>query len=278
MTSSPPYTAHPVKNNKEETNMASPIDILFAPITLICAGIYGALMLWEFLSPARKLPTVRGWQLSGVAAFVGYILLSNYFPLLWSDVLADLQPWSLAELPLWLQVLCGLLAYEFGLYWWHRSLHGSNLLWRFFHQMHHSAERLDTFSAFWFSPLDILGFAFIGSLALSFMGIGSEAAVIVLYITLFLAVFQHTNVRTPHWLGFFVQRPESHSQHHRRGQHRYNYADLPVFDIIFGTFRNPLHHYDVGFYPGSAYELPKMWLGRDISSPSAVKERALVLE
>lgn len=90
--------------------------------------------------------------------------------------------------------------------------------------------------------------------------------------------FQHTNVRTPHWLGFFVQRPESHSQHHRRGQHRYNYADLPVFDIIFGTFRNPLHHYDVGFYPGSAYELPKMWLGRDISSPSAVKERALVLE
>jgi sterol desaturase/sphingolipid hydroxylase (fatty acid hydroxylase superfamily) len=34
----------------------------------------------------------------------------------------------------------------------------SNILWRIFHQMHHSAERLDTYGAFYFSPYDMIGF------------------------------------------------------------------------------------------------------------------------
>ena len=46
----------------------------------------------------------------------------------------------------------------------------------------------------------------------------------------FYAVFQHANVRTPRWLGYVIQRPESHCVHHERGLHAYNYADLPVFE------------------------------------------------
>jgi len=37
-------------------------------------------------------------------------------------------------------------------------------LWRGFHQMHHSAERVDAFGAFYFSPLDIIGFTMLSSL------------------------------------------------------------------------------------------------------------------
>lgn len=255
--------------------MPSPLDVLLDPITLTCAAIYAVLILWEFLRPARPLPAVRGWQFSGIAAFAFYFLLASYLPFLWGDFMPGAQLWSLAMLPLWLQVTVGLLCYEFGVYWWHRSLHASQTLWRFFHQFHHSAERLDTFSAFWFSPLDIVGFTLVGSLALTVIGIGAEASVLILYATMFLAVFQHSNIRTPQWLGYLIQRPESHSQHHRRGEHRYNYADLPVFDLAFGTFRNPPRHHDVGFFPGSAYELPKMWLGRDMSSPRVLKERGL---
>ena len=33
----------------------------------------------------------------------------------------------------------------------------------------------------------------------------------MLYFTTFLSIFQHTNIRTPQWLGYIVQRPESHS-------------------------------------------------------------------
>ena len=49
----------------------------------------------------------------------------------------------------------------------------------------------------------------------------------------------HWNVSTPAWLGYLIQRPESHCVHHQHGLHRYNYADLPVWDMLFGTFRNP---------------------------------------
>jgi sterol desaturase/sphingolipid hydroxylase (fatty acid hydroxylase superfamily) len=71
------------------------------------------------------------------------------------------------------------------------------------------------------------------------VGLSAQAVTYFLYATMFLSVFQHTNVRTPQWLGYFVQRPESHSVHHGRGVHQYNHSDLPLFDILFGTFRNP---------------------------------------
>ncbi|MFL6655415.1 MAG: sterol desaturase family protein, partial [Sulfurifustis sp.] len=47
------------------------------------------------------------------------------------------------------------------------------------------------------------------------------------------------NIRTPRWLGYFIQRPESHCIHHQRGVHGYNYADVPLWDMLFGSFRNP---------------------------------------
>jgi sterol desaturase/sphingolipid hydroxylase (fatty acid hydroxylase superfamily) len=94
--------------------------------------------------------------------------------------------------------LAGLVVYEAGVYAWHRAMHGSNVLWRAFHQLHHSAERLDTFGAFWFSPLDMLGWTALSSVCLVLLvGITPEAAVLVLYVTTFLSVFQHANVRTP---------------------------------------------------------------------------------
>jgi hypothetical protein len=52
-------------------------------------------------------------------------------------------------------------------------------------------------------------------------------------------LFYHWNIRTPYWLGFLIQRPESHLVHHQEGLHTYNFSDLPLWDILFGTFRNP---------------------------------------
>jgi sterol desaturase/sphingolipid hydroxylase (fatty acid hydroxylase superfamily) len=36
-----------------------------------------------------------------------------------------------------------------------------------------------------------------------------------------------------------IQRPEAHCEHHRLGVHAWNYGDLPIWDLLFGTFRNP---------------------------------------
>ena len=46
--------------------MPTPIEIFVSPVALICLAIYGALMLWEYLLPARKLPAVPYWQLRGL--------------------------------------------------------------------------------------------------------------------------------------------------------------------------------------------------------------------
>ena len=78
------------------------------------------------------------------------------------------------------------------------------------------------------------------SLFLTIIGVPAQAATITLLTVAFLAMFQHANIRTPRWLGYLVQRPEMHVVHHARGVHRYNYADLPFLDMLFGTFRNPI--------------------------------------
>lgn len=84
----------------------------------------------------------------------------------------------------------------------------------------------------------------------------------------FLAVFQHANVRTPRWLDFLVQRPESHSCHRERGIHGRNYSDLPVFDMLFGTFHNPADFArEAGFHPGASSRVGEMLRFRDVSRP-----------
>ena len=68
--------------------MPSPLDLLLDPISLTVFAIYGALILWEALAPARALPRVRYWRWLGLAAFGVYFLLSSYLPLLWGAWLA----------------------------------------------------------------------------------------------------------------------------------------------------------------------------------------------
>jgi sterol desaturase/sphingolipid hydroxylase (fatty acid hydroxylase superfamily) len=84
---------------------------------------------------------------------------------------------------------------------------------------------------------------------------------------MFLATFQHTNIRTPQWLGYIVQRPESHSVHHARGVHHYNFSDLPLFDILFGTFRNPKDFAaESGFEGVSSAQIGPMLLFKDVAA------------
>ena len=254
--------------------MPTLFDLLTDPVSLIVFGIYTVLMLWEALFPARRLPSVKGWKIKGVLAFSIYFLLSSYLPFIWSEQLIAYQLFDLGFLGVWGGTLSGLLLYALGVYAWHRTMHASDFLWRTFHQMHHSAERLDTFSAFWFSPLDIFGWTALFSLCLTLVaGFDPQAVVYVLYITTFTGVFQHSNIRTPQWLGYIIQRPESHSLHHERGVHSGNFSDLPVFDMLFGTFRNPKDFAtETGFRPGDSARLPEMLLFRDIAKEDVASQ------
>ena len=248
--------------------MPTPIDLILDPISLIFFSLYVAMMILERLAPGRELPKVSGWMFRGLLAFASFFYVSSYLPLLWDKYFAVYQVFDLSGLPVALAAVLGVLSYELVAYVYHRSLHGSDTLWRFVHQMHHSAERLDTYGAFWFSPLDMVGWTTVGSLGMVLIvGMDPKAATIALLTVNFLGIFQHTNIRTPHWLGYIIQRPESHTIHHGYNIHRFNYADVPIYDIIFGTFRNPqTYEVTTGFFDGASRQVGKMIMGKDISN------------
>lgn len=247
--------------------MPTPVDILLDPVSLTFTTIYALLVVWEGLVPARKLPHVPFWQIKGIGAYVFFLMLSTYLPLAYASWLPSAAIISLRSMNPLTAAAIGILLYELGLYVWHRLIHSKDVLWRVFHQMHHSAERLDTFGAFFFSPMDMIGFTLLGTLTLSILvDMPPESITIFLLVTNFFNVFQHANIRTPVWLGYILQRPESHSIHHAKGIHAFNYSDLPFFDILFGTFRNPsAFAAETGLYDGASSKVKDMLLFRDIT-------------
>ncbi|WP_353517838.1 sterol desaturase family protein [Thalassotalea sp. SU-HH00458] len=251
----------------KEIDMPTPLEILLDPISLILLAIYATFIVIEFIQPSTPLKKIEGWFIKCTFFFIVYFYLSSYLPLMWDKYLLPYQLVDLTTVNSIVSTFVALIVFELLIYCWHRTMHRNNFLWRTFHQMHHSAERLDTFGTFYFSPLDMIGFTFIGSLTLSvFVGLSPEAVTWFLYINMFLVIFQHSNIKTPQWLGYIIQRPESHSIHHKKGVHAFNYSDLPIFDIIFGTFKNPKDfEYELGFYEGSSYKTIDILLGKDMS-------------
>jgi sterol desaturase/sphingolipid hydroxylase (fatty acid hydroxylase superfamily) len=248
-------------------DLPNPMQILMDPASIIVISIYFVLMVGEGLFPGRPLSHIRFWKMKGITAFIFYFFLSTYLPLLWNEYLVAYQLIDMTYLGDYWGALVALLIYEFGVLIWHRSMHKSNILWRVFHQMHHSAERVDVYGAFFFSPMDMIGFTFLTSLAMIWVGgFTAQATIYAIYGATFLAVIQHTNIKTPQWMGYVFQRPESHSLHHAKGVHAFNYSDLPLFDIIIGSFRNPREFSkETGFYDGASSRIFEMILFKDIN-------------
>ena len=251
--------------------MPTPLEILLDPVSLYIIGLYALLILWEAVFPARKLPKIPYWHVKGIASFFFFFYLSTYLPLWYAQWLPSTQLLDLTEMNVVIATVIGILIYELGMWAWHWSMHKSNTLWRVFHQMHHSAERLDTYGAFYFSPFDMIGFTLLGTVCFSFiMGLPAQSITFVLLITNFFSIFQHANIKTPLWLGYIVQRPESHAIHHAKGVHAYNYSDLPLFDILFGTFRNPRRYVnETGFYEGASSRIADMLMFKEIDKDEA---------
>lgn len=248
--------------------MPTPLDLVLDPISLCIIALFCGLWLAETLWPGRPLPKVPGAHVRGMLWFVVYFFGSSYLPYLWADAIApyrlfDLTHWSVPG-----AALLGVLSYELLGYFYHRTLHASDFLFRVVHQTHHASERLDVPSAFAFHPLDIVGWTLVTSLGLSVVvGLSAAATGASVLLVTFLSIFQHANLRTPRWLGYLVQRPESHSRHHARGHHRNNYADLPLLDLLLGTFENPAEFSSQsGYYEGASARLGELLLGRDVTS------------
>jgi sterol desaturase/sphingolipid hydroxylase (fatty acid hydroxylase superfamily) len=244
-------------------------DNMYDYIEPLTIGLIPTLIALDWGIRGRKHDSTRFWRLRASLVTVAVFYIAGYSALFWGGVFGEYHLLDGSGLGTWSGALAGILVYEFGHYWYHRSAHAFDWLWRAGHQMHHSAESLDAFGAYYLHPVDAFLFTTIASIVFfPLLGLTVEAGLIGALFLTFNALFQHMSFRTPRWLGYIIQRPESHSVHHGKNIHRYNYSDLPLWDIVFGTFRNP-HTFqkEHGFYRGGSERLAEMLLFRDVTSP-----------
>lgn len=235
-------------------------------IVLIVLAAGCAMVLVEQRWPGRAFPRVPLWLPRAIAlnlvqvgiVFVGGLTWDRWFP--------GGSLWDAGALGTAGGAGVGYLVITFVYYWWHRARHEVPVLWRWMHQLHHSPQRIEVITSFYKHPLEIAVNGVLSSAILYLLvGVTPAAASLAVLLTGVAELFYHWNVRTPYWLGFVIQRPESHCVHHQYGRHRNNYSDLPLWDILFGTFENPR-----GAPPACGFDTPRelafgrMLLGRDV--------------
>ena len=204
-------------------------------------SVFAACFILERMFPGWPLPQVTTWPLrvllvNGVQLIV--VLLAGISWERW------LSSWSVLRLSDHVSPAAGgLIAYfiaTFIFYWWHRWRHESDLLWRLFHQIHHSPQRLEVITSFYKHPGEMVFNSILGSLLVyTLLGLSLEAGAIYTACTALGEFFYHTNIRTPGWVGFVFQRPEMHRIHHQHDRHKNNYGDITWWDMMFGTYENP---------------------------------------
>lgn len=203
--------------------------------------VFALCFVAERLFPGWSLPKVRTWPLRVVLVNLvqlGVVVLAG---VTWERWLSSA---SLFQLSTHVSpIVGGLIAYfiaTFVFYWWHRWRHEYDALWRGFHQIHHSPQRLEVITSFYKHPGEMVVNSIIGSLLVyTLLGLSPEAGAIYTLCTALGEFFYHTSIRTPRWIGYVFQRPEMHRIHHQHGRHRNNYGDIVWWDMLFGTYENP---------------------------------------
>jgi sterol desaturase/sphingolipid hydroxylase (fatty acid hydroxylase superfamily) len=221
---------------------------------------------WERISPGRVLPNSTGWYFRSISinlAQLGITLLTGE---LWLHVLSGESLIALSEIDSTIaQGFIGWFIGTFVFYWWHRLRHKKGF-WAIFHQIHHSASRIEILTSFYKHPVEIFVNSFLTALIL-FPILGCSLLGAIWY-NLFAATgeyFYHANVRTPKWVRHFIQTPELHSIHHEYDSHNYNFSDVPIWDRIFGTYRDTTEFTErCGFPKGNERKIWSMLAFRDV--------------
>lgn len=240
-------------------------------VGLLIPLTYLAMLAVEKWQPARRFPARPGWTWIGIAFLLLLGTVSTVVPL------AVPQRWLAAHR--WIDgtglgvaggTVVGYVVLSGAMYAYHRSMHGVDLFWRLTHQIHHSPQRVDMSGSVLFHPVEmVLQVLLQLFVTLVVLGLDPLAAALTGYVAAFYGMFQHWNVNTPRWLGYIIQRPEAHCEHHRKGVHAFNYGDLPVWDLMLGTFRNPeTFEGECGFEAPGDRRIGAMLAFRDVNAPA----------
>lgn len=163
------------------------------------------------------------------------------------------------SLPLWAEMLTGLLALDLvGAWLAHWTQHKVTFLWRF-HLIHHSDVHMDTTTANRHHPGEsVVRFIFT---TLAILLTGAPMWLVFLYqaLSVLLSQFNHANIELPRWanrvLGLFIVTPNMHHVHHHYvlPVTNTNYGNIfPYWDWLFGTYHEMAGrdlHYGIDTHP-----------------------------
>lgn len=227
--------------------------ILLSDNLLMTALVVPPIIAWEWLRPARPAPA-KHYLFGAGYWLINLLLLALISPLLNITVARVIQGVGFGFIDLTrlgfpgfggalVAVLVGTFVADFFFYWFHRTLHGSPVLWQM-HLLHHSDEHMNAltaqrghFTEALISPLFIsVPTAILFELPPITIGIMA----LVPYAYLF---FVHANIRLsfgPLW--WLLISPDYHRIHHSvELRHRdKNFTNwFPIWDILFGTVYLP---------------------------------------
>lgn len=235
------------------------------PTVLVILATVGFLV-WERIMPGRSLPNSKGWYIRSLSINLIQLGITLVTGKLWIEWFSDKSLIQLANLNA--PIFEGLISWFIGtfiFYWWHRLRHKDGF-WQIFHQIHHSASRIEILTSFYKHPIEIFINTFIAAVILfPLLGVSLLASFWYNFFAATGEYFYHANVKTPQWLRYFIQTPELHSIHHQYNVHNYNYSDLPLWDRIFGTYKDTTEFTSrCGFKNGAEQRIPEMLIFKDV--------------
>jgi sterol desaturase/sphingolipid hydroxylase (fatty acid hydroxylase superfamily) len=142
-----------------------------------------------------------------------------------------------ARMPIGVQVVVALLAFDLLWYGYHRAAHSHKRLWRV-HGVHHAPAQLYALMHLVFHPFDLLVSRFVvATIVFRFTGVTPNAIFIAVVIIGLQQMISHVNADLrvgP--LNYVLVGTETHRYHHGANE-RGNYGSVtPLWDIVFGTF------------------------------------------
>jgi sterol desaturase/sphingolipid hydroxylase (fatty acid hydroxylase superfamily) len=228
-------------------------------------------LILERMFPGRELPNSKGWYARTIfinLCQLGITLLTNK---IWIRLFAGISVFHFAELhtPV-LEGFIGWFVGTFFFYWWHRIRH-MNGFWLIFHQVHHSPKRIETLTSFYKHPVEILSDSVLSAVIMYvLLGTSLEGAFWFNFFAATGEYFYHSNLKAPKWLKYFIQTPQLHSIHHQIDVHKYNYGDLPLWDRLFGTYKDTDEFAEeCGFPNHNERKLWKMLFFKDVYNDKA---------
>lgn len=234
-------------------------------------------LILERIFPGRELPNSKGWYGRALLVNLAQLLITLATARLWIELFGELSVFHLStwHIPL-AEGFVGWFIGTFFFYWWHVIRHKKGF-WLLFHQVHHSPSRIEILTSFYKHPIEILSDALLSAIILyPLLGCSMMGAFWYNFFAATGEYFYHANIRTPTWLRYFIQTPELHSIHHQYDVHKYNYADLPIWDRLFGTYKDTTEFSDrCGFPEGAEDKLGTMLMFKDVYRKQPVKQAVI---